>query len=134
MLAQSQLAAVLLHAMIQRNTEFDLWPMEFGITPTLSTATIDSISDLHIKALLFELNFIRLDVKSHSLIVTTRDTFMNIAICLADYDVDFEVNVNPIRQHHNTERFNVKTFIIHTKDIQKQEANGEFKKTKEKKR
>jgi hypothetical protein len=75
--AQSQLAAVL-HA-IPRKTEFDLWPMEFGITPTLSTV-IDNISDIHIKALLFELNLIRVDAKSHTLLViTTRDTFMNIA-------------------------------------------------------
>jgi hypothetical protein len=119
--AQSQLAAVL-HA-IPRKTEFDLWPMEFGITPTLSTV-IDNISDIHIKALLFELNLIRVDAKSHTLVITTRDTFMNIASYLANHDVDFEVNVNPIRQHHNTKRFGVNTFIIHTKDIQKETGNS----------
>ena len=97
--------------------------MEFGITPTLSTA-IDSISDLHIKALLFELNFIRVDVKSHTLVVATRDTFMNIAICLADYDVDFEVNTNRVRQCHQKREFKLHTYIIHTKDIQKQTGNS----------
>ncbi len=86
--AQSQLAAVL-HA-IPRKTEFDLWPMEFGITPTLSTG-IDTISDDHIRALLFELKWIKVDAKSHTLVAATRDSFKNIAIYLANYDADFEI-------------------------------------------
>ena len=115
--AQAQLAAIL--DAIPRNTEFDLWPMKFGITPSLSTA-IQCISDMHIKALLFELNFIRV-AKSHTFIIT-HDAFMNIAICLADYDADFKVNMNCVRQHQNVnKKSSVHTFIIHTKDtVQKQ--------------
>jgi hypothetical protein len=90
-MAQSQLAAVL--GAIPRNTEFELWPMKSGIIPTPST-TISSISDLHIKALLFELNWIKVDTKIRTLVTATRDAFKNIAICLADYDVDFQVFVN----------------------------------------
>ena len=72
-----------LHA-IPRKTEFDLWPIEFGISPTsLSILDIDAISDSHIKALLFELKFIRVDVKRDSHIggyYCSRDTFMYICI------------------------------------------------------
>jgi hypothetical protein len=120
-MAQSQLAAVL--GAIPRNTEFDLWPMKFGITPTLSTG-IDTISDDHIKALLFELNWIRVDAKSHTLVAATRDSFKNIAIYLANYDADFEVNMNPVRQFYKEEICKVHTFIVHTKDIQKKTGNA----------
>jgi hypothetical protein len=117
-MAQSQLAAVL--GAIPRNTEFELWPMKSGIIPTPST-TISSISDLHIKALLFELNWIKVDTKIRTLVTATRDAFKNIAICLADYDVDFQVFVNhkqikTIANHKQKEYI----FIVHTKDIQKQ--------------
>ena len=93
--------------------------MKFGITPTLSTG-IDTISDDHIKALLFELKWIKVDAKSHTLVAATRDSFKNIAIYLANYDADFEVNVNPVRQFYKEEICKVHTFIVHTKDIQKQ--------------
>ena len=114
-MAQSQLAAVL--GAIPRNTEFDLWPMKSGITPTLSTG-IYTISDDHIKALLFELNWIKVDTKNHTLVTATRDALKNIAICLADYDVDFQVFVN-YKQFKSKAKHkqNEYSFIVHTKDI-----------------
>ena len=50
----------------------------------------------------------------------------HIAICLVDYDVDFKVNMNCVRQHQDKiKRVPVSTFVIHTKDtIQKQTENS----------
>ena len=123
-MAQSQLAAVL-GAIPPRNTEFDLWPMKFGITPTLSTG-IDAISHDHIKALLFELNWIKVNTKTHTLVTATRDAFnKSIAICLANYDVDFQDFVNhkqfKSKAKHKQNEYN---FLVHTKDIQKQTGSA----------
>jgi hypothetical protein len=50
------------------------------------------------------------DAKSHTLVAATRDSFKNTAIYLANYDVDFEVNVNPVRQFSKGEICKIYTF------------------------